>query len=181
MALKRRLSLLCSLMVLLSGAILLNEYRQWSQIEQYNKAIKQTNFADARSYKGEHGLFANAYAEQQRGQYQDALNSYSKLENTENKALQLAVLFNMGNTYMQQASSIDLETDADLALPLIELAKVSYREVLRIDSQHWDAKYNLEQALRLLPDPRDKVLMELEGRRGAVRTVIAADTQENLP
>jgi mxaK protein len=40
-------------------------------------------------------------------------------------------------------------------LPLIELAKEQYRELLRRDPQHWDARYNLERAQRLQPDPTD--------------------------
>ena len=40
------------------------------------------------------------------------------------------------------------------ALALIELAKESYREVLRHDPAHWDARYNLERAQRLRARPR---------------------------
>jgi mxaK protein len=40
-------------------------------------------------------------------------------------------------------------------VPLIELAKETYREVLRHDPGHWSARYNLERAQRLLPDPED--------------------------
>ena len=87
----------------------------------------------------------------------------------------------MGNTYLQQASLIDLDSDADLALPLIELAKISYREVLSINSQHWDAKYNLERALQLLPDTKEQPLINVPGRRRTVRTVITPDPEDNLP
>ena len=38
---------------------------------------------------------------------------------------------------------------------LIELAKDTYRAVLRAEPSAWDAKYNLERALRLVPDPDD--------------------------
>lgn len=181
MALKHRLIVICSSMALICGGALMVEFWQWNQTRKYNAAIEQAHFAEAESYRGDNGLFAKAYAEQQRGRFQDARIIYSTLENTDEKELRLAVLFNMGNTYLQQASSIDLEQDADLALPLIELAKISYREVLRIDSQHWNAKYNLERALQLLPDPKEQRLMDLIGRRRTVRTVITADPEDNLP
>ena len=74
-----------------------------------------------------------------------------------------------------------MATDADLASPLIELAKVSYRRLLVLDSRHWDGKYNLERALQLLPDARDEALIELDGLRGGVRTVISPDEEEKLP
>jgi hypothetical protein len=41
------------------------------------------------------------------------------------------------------------------ALALIELAKEGYREVLRQESDDWAARYNLERAQRLVPDPDD--------------------------
>jgi mxaK protein len=37
-------------------------------------------------------------------------------------------------------------------LPLVELAKQNYRDLLRDDPNQWDARYNLESALRLAPD-----------------------------
>jgi mxaK protein len=41
------------------------------------------------------------------------------------------------------------------AIPLIELAKETYREVLRHDPGQWNARYNLERAQRLLPDAEE--------------------------
>ena len=38
------------------------------------------------------------------------------------------------------------------SLPLIELAKQSYRDLLRENPGDWDARYNLERALRLAPE-----------------------------
>jgi mxaK protein len=181
MALTHRLIVICSSIALLSGAMLIHELWQWNQTRKYNTEVEQARFADAEPYRGDYGLFAKAYAEQQRGEYQDARIIYGKLENADDKPLRLAVLFNMGNTYLQQASSIDLDADADLALPLIELAKVSYREVLNIDSQHWDAKYNLERALQLLPDSKQQRLEDLMGRRRTVHTVTTPDPEDDLP
>ncbi len=181
MALRQRLIVICTLTALLCGSMLVHEFWQWDQTRKYNTAIDQARFDEAESYQGNNGMFAKAYAEQQRGQYQDARVIYSTLENTDDEALRLAVMFNMGNTYLQQASSIDLEADADLAMPLIELAKLSYREALSIDSQHWDAKYNLERALQLLPDTKEQPLIDVVGRRRTVRTVITPDPEDNLP
>ncbi len=181
MALKQQLIILCSLIVLICGTVLLFDLWQWNQTRRYNAVVDQAQFEEAESYKGNYGLFAKAYAEQQAGHFQEALILYSKLEKTNDKNLHLAVLFNIGNTYLQQASTFDLDKGSDQAFPLIELAKVSYRELLSIDSQHWDAKFNLERALQLLPDPEKKTIMDIDGIRGAVRTIISADTEDNLP
>jgi len=37
-----------------------------------------------------------------------------------------------------------------------ELAKQAYRDVLRAEPHDWDARFNLERALRLLPDAEDE-------------------------
>jgi mxaK protein len=64
-----------------------------------------------------------------------------------------------------------LEDDAEpgKAIALIELAKESYRDVLRVDPQHWDARYNLERAQRLLPDPDEMDAAPPENRRDSER------------
>ena len=42
--------------------------------------------------------------------------------------------------------------DAVRSLPLIEQAKARYRALLRIAPDDWDARYNLERALRVAPE-----------------------------
>ncbi|MSR13918.1 MAG: hypothetical protein EXR86_05000 [Gammaproteobacteria bacterium] len=181
MALRYRLTIILLGIALVGGVGLAHEGWRWTQVRHYNHAIEQGNFADAGPYGGDYGLFAEAYAKQQEGRFQQARILYSKVEDTPAKSLGTAALFNLGNTYLQQASLIDLKKDPDLALPLLELAKVSYRDLLRIDPRHWGAKYNLERVLQLSPDVGDQPLLEIEGRRSTVRTVISADPEGALP
>ncbi len=173
----------CIVIALLSGTALIYEFEQWNQIQNYNSAIQENNFLEAgENYKGSNGLFAKAYGQQQQGFYQEARITYAKLENIENdKTLRLNAMFNMANTYLQQALAEDLKKDADRAMPLVELAKTNYRKLLMIDSQHWGAKYNLERALQILPDASEFVSEKVEGARRAARTVLSSDTEDNLP
>lgn len=61
-------------------------------------------------------------------------------------------LYDLGNVYLRAALELrDKGADA-LALPLFELAKESYRAALLERGDLWDAKFNLELALRALPD-----------------------------
>ena len=57
---------------------------------------------------------------------------------------------------MRQAVDVRASTQPGQAIALLELAKEYYRDVLRDDPAHWDARYNLERAQRLLPDPDDE-------------------------
>jgi mxaK protein len=67
--------------------------------------------------------------------------------------LRQAALYDLGNLYLREALRLrDSGADAS-ALPLLELAKESYRSVLLEQPALWDAKFNLELALRVAPDP----------------------------
>jgi mxaK protein len=67
--------------------------------------------------------------------------------------LRQVALYDLGNLYLREALRVR-ESGADAsALPLLELAKESYRGVLLERSDLWDAKFNLELALRVAPDP----------------------------
>jgi mxaK protein len=96
--------------------------------------------------------FAAAFALARTGDLQGALDAYRALETAGDPRLRRDARFNSGNLYLQQARALAARSDSNAALTMIELAKQSYREVLREDDQDWDARYNLERALRLAPD-----------------------------
>jgi mxaK protein len=64
-----------------------------------------------------------------------------------------AARYNSANLLMRQALVLRDGEAPGQALPLIELAKQGYREVLRADPELWDARYNFERAQRAQPDP----------------------------
>lgn len=97
--------------------------------------------------------FAQAYAQATAGVADDAaLKGYRSLQDT---PLAQHARFNSANLLMRQAIALRATPQPGQAIPLIELAKATYREVLRQDPHDWDARYNLERAQRLLPDPDD--------------------------
>jgi len=66
--------------------------------------------------------------------------------------LRQVALYDLGNLYLREALQVrDSGADAS-ALPLLELAKESYRGALLDRPDLWDAKFNLELALRVAPD-----------------------------
>ncbi|MGY0196199.1 MxaK protein [Leptothrix sp. BB-4] len=69
-------------------------------------------------------------------------------------------LFDLGNLYLRQGLGLgrDPKADAAAAGPLVELAKQRYRDLLRADPGDWDARHNLERALRLAPEEHEAVV-----------------------
>jgi mxaK protein len=64
-------------------------------------------------------------------------------------------LLNLGNLHLRQA--LALAPDDAAAGPLVELAKQRLRDLLRLDPDDWDARHNLERALRLAPEEQEAV------------------------
>lgn len=183
MALKQPLMIFCVVLGLLAVTGFLYESWERSQVQKYNNAIEQVDFAAASEvYNGPKGVFAKAYNAQQAGDYQQARLLYAPLEKIKDQPdLYKGVMFNIANTYMQQAALLDLEKDADQAFPLVELAKAGYRNLLALDPSHWGAKYNLERALQILPDMWSVRSQSSAGLIRAVQTVLTAESEDNLP
>ena len=112
--------------------------------------------------------FAQAHALAASGAYDQALQRYRSLQN--DSPLGQAARYNSANLLMRQALVVRAGAQPGQAIALIELAKEMYRDVLRDDPQHWDARYNLERAQRLLPDPDEALDAEPpEAKRDAER------------
>ena len=102
-------------------------------------------------------LFARAQALAAVGKYDEAVKTYKVLVQGERLDLRHAARYNAGNLYMRQALQHGPERALE-ALPLIELAKQSYRDLLREEPGDWDARYNLERALSLAPEVSDDAM-----------------------
>jgi mxaK protein len=83
-----------------------------------------------------------------------ALNRYRALQ--ADPKLGSAARYNSANLLVRQAVDVRASTQPGQAIALLELAKEYYRDVLREDPSQWDARYNLERAQRLLPDPEEE-------------------------
>jgi tetratricopeptide (TPR) repeat protein len=83
--------------------------------------------------------------------YDGALAAYKSIIQSNREDLHRLALYDLGNLHLRQAVQYGLADEAQ-SLPLTELAKQSYRDLLRRDPTDWDARYNLERALRLAPE-----------------------------
>ena len=86
--------------------------------------------------------------------YDGALAGYKAVIQGGREDLRRIALYDLGNLDLRQALHVGLDDEAR-SLPLVELAKQSYRNLLRRDPGDWDARYNLERTLRLAPEDDD--------------------------
>jgi len=95
--------------------------------------------------------FAHALALSHTGKSDAALNIYKSLSRSKRADIRLAAFYNTGNVYMRDAARSNADEGFE-SLPLVELAKQAYRDVLREQPTDWDARYNLERAFWLAPE-----------------------------
>jgi mxaK protein len=168
LATKRRTRVVLWLLALLIAVAAVDAARTWRQ-QRWNEAIAQaTPVADAGVVPLEM-KFAQAYAQAASGATEEALNRYRALQG--DTPIGQAARYNSANLLMRQALEVRAGAQPGQAIPLIELAKEIYREVLRHDPGFWDARYNLERAQRLLADPEEADAAPPETRRDAERAV----------
>ena len=113
--------------------------------------------------------------------YDAALAAFKAIIQSNRMDLRRMALYDLGNLHLHQAIQAGVG-DNTQSLPLTELAKQSYRDLLRQDPYDWDARYNLERALRLAPEDEDDADQDTgpPDPRQHERTTIA-DPRMDLP
>ncbi|OED38125.1 hypothetical protein AB833_20810 [Chromatiales bacterium (ex Bugula neritina AB1)] len=96
-------------------------------------------------------LLATASALSMGGQFESAETLLVKLVGQqEHTPLGQASQFNLANHYLRRGIRTDLP--GAQTRPLIEIAKQRYRDLLQSNPDDWDARVNLEHALRHAPE-----------------------------
>ena len=162
----RTRAVLVLLALLVVGAFI-DAAHLWRQ-ERWNVLIVAGQVADDGKDGPAELHFAQAHAAAVSGAHDTALQRYRPLQG--NSKLGQAARYNSANLLLRQALVVRAGVQPGQAIALIELAKEMYRDVLRDEPQHWAARYNLERAQRLLPDPDEALdAAPLETQRDAER------------
>ncbi len=125
-------------------------------------------------------LLARANALSVGGSFDEAEFAFDELIH-QNKlnAIGQAAQFNLANAYLRQGMRSDLP--ARRAGPMLELAKRRYRNLLRAIPGDWDARYNLEHALRLAPEGEDRSVDDKGDPIKRVRVIVPDFKAKDLP
>jgi mxaK protein len=172
--------LIIGLIALLTVAVLYDGFHLW-RASQLNRELAKT---EALEYVvGDHPQlrFARAYALQQDGEFDAALEAYAAIDVPRGHRMQGDVHYNLANLYLRRALEYRESGADDLALPLVELAKEYYRELLRKDSLDWSSKYNLELALRVAPETELEEVEEERNPEHNPRSAAGIQVRRPLP
>jgi mxaK protein len=148
---------------------------------RFNHAIEIDDWSQSERSRDVNRQFAHAYALQQEQDFKGAVNAYANIVAAPASQLALDIKYNLANLYFREAARLRAAGPDDLSMPLVDLAKQNYLDVLREDSRNWDAKYNLELALILSPelDPADT--MEERNPEHSPRALTTLPSREPLP
>ena len=150
------------------------------QVLRFDADLRAGRLEEAGRAGGARGAFAAALCLQREGKFEQALRAYGAIE-TDDDGLRPALRYNLANLYLRHALELGDSAGGDVVGPLIELAKQEYREVLRVEGEAWDARYNLELALSVQPDV-DEVDAAAEAMPEHSRRAIATQRKlERLP
>jgi mxaK protein len=139
-----------ALAALVCGSLVVHHALRLDQIKRTNAAITSARVSDFNATVPE-ARFARALALARAGESEVAVKEYKGLIEGDRQDLSQAARYNLGNLYMHDALE-NGASEAFRSLPLVELAKQQYRDVLRNEPANWDARYNLSRALLLAPE-----------------------------
>lgn len=145
---------------LVCGSLVAYHGLRLHEINRVNAAIASAHVSSFDADVPE-ARFARALALARAGESEVAMKMYKALIEGDRRDLRHGARYNLGNLYMRDALK-DGASEAFRSLPLVELAKQSYRDVLRDEPADWDARYNLARALQLAPEVEQEFEEEQE-------------------
>lgn len=178
---KSRLTLAAVVIALLCAFVATLEGRLLQQAMRFNDAVRHQDWERAGTHHSPNGILARALAAKQRGAYRLALTGYASLFDNGDVELANQATFNTGTVYLQWAMERMRDEDHASALPLLEMAKENYRRLLRRDHRVQPARYNLERALQLAPDPEPPAPAEHRMPERSPRALGVVRSEAELP
>lgn len=97
-------------------------------------------------------LLARAHFLIVRDRFDEAQPLVDRLARSDHTAEAVAALYDLANARLARAIAYLEQTEIDPAVPLVRLAKAGYRAALARAPGFWDARYNLDVAMRLIRD-----------------------------
>jgi len=153
----------------------------WLAAKAYNQAISLGQYGNAADHPSVNGQFSAAYELVRQGQFEPGIAAYAAVMREADLRLATSARFNVANAYFRRGRAFMEEGSADLAVPLLELAKENYRHVLRLDPEFWPARFNLTRALEFYPDSKFEKAKEELMPEHSRQSLVPAKAERQLP
>jgi len=141
--------LLIAVIIVATIVILESSYRWW-----HEDKVNQYIMAPAKFEKvpnNPQAKLAQAALLVKENKTQQALDVLTRvIGSTDDQSIKADAYYNRGNINLRHAMTLAAKDNK--RMPLVELAKQDYRTALNMQSDLWDARYNLNIALRLVPE-----------------------------
>ncbi|WP_438970432.1 MxaK protein [Methylophaga sp.] len=140
---------LLNLLIILSAISLLVTSMMLWQKQQVDAYIADpTSFEEVPD--APEAQFTHAIQLERKGEHDLALDKWTQVLGIKDPELLPAAYYNRGNINLREALSMTASDGRQI--PLVELAKQDYRSALAMRPEMWDARYNLEVALRMVSE-----------------------------
>jgi len=110
--------------------------------------------------------FSQAFRDVEQDKPDSALERLTTVLETDDLDLEAAAFYNRGNIHLHEAQAMTASDTARISL--IGLAKQDYRDALLLNSSLWDARFNLELALLIVPEESPGSIASAKGKGSRV-------------
>ncbi len=148
----------------------------------YNQALNNPDLFEGQSELEPDQLLIRAWHLHQQGKTQQALAMYrsilqsdTELSSNHWQQVQETALYNIGVINLKLAAAswneMGVWAYSEVIVPLNQ-AKQAFKTVLRHNPGHWNARYNLDYALRITPPPKEREKQGMTESRSSVHAVL---------
>lgn len=149
----KKLTWILGLLALISAMTALYAWKRVEQINGFNHDVlnAQVPETDKQSYEAK---FATAYWLARNERFKEATLLFLQLAELGDNNQRSAVQHNLGNIFFLRGLTINGNsmTVRDESEYLFRQAKGAYVQSLKLDSQHWDTRHNLDRVIGMLPE-----------------------------
>jgi len=159
------------LVLLSSLAGLIREGGLWLEARRYHAQRVQPERIDNRASTHTGLLVARAEYLERTGQRQEARAIYDMLLHRSGTEVKVLAHYKLGTLDLAEAAPIWHAVgvlEYSRVNTLVALAKEHLRAALRLQPDHWEARYNLEYAERITPPPREQDKAKWQGSKSSL-------------
>ena len=150
------------------------EFAQLYQIRAINRAIADPKSIVVTNDSPAEIVFAKAWYLTRNLEIREALRLYNRIEQKGGPDDIAKIQYNMGHIYLTEAARYWNEQGVwaySEVLTWSTLARKTFHDLLVTDPSNWNARFNLEYALRISPPPRDVEKADWTGHKSSVHSI----------